>query len=434
MPATFSPLTYLLNDIFTSPLWVSANAEPGPGVRIVVDTEAKLLAGNAVWVSKFGNDANPGTFDSPVLTIARANVLAAADVAITCIAIKNDGTYMEMVTAPRAGLTVVGYNGSSIIDGNSGATKGIYSAYPINLRNLTIQNAIQGIDVDGTTGAGRVNGASIVGCTIKNSQTGVYAHGTDNLNIVNSIAHDITVQTGFWIYSSTNPIVRACEAYLCNARGFYNQATTAAKFVDCYAHDQPDTNDYGFESESGSNDALFLRCWATNLFHGFISKTSQRIRFEACVAWANTSSGFYFKNGTNGFVYHCDSYGNLTGILVDDNVGGDPSTGNTIKNSIIAGNSNYQMYVRNGSSSGLVSDYNNIQFGSNNLEGVAKSSLATWQASGYDAHGQSIAPAYATTVYSGFALPGGSALLNAGTNIGGAATPNLGHTGSTYVA
>lgn len=411
-----------------------ALSEPGPGTRVLVDSEIKLLiGGNTIFVAKTGNNANAGTAALPVLTIAQANTLANADATITTIAI-GVGTYTEAVVVPRARLTYVSYGGTAIIDGATNTAKGIYSVYAVTILNLTIQNATYGIELDGSTGAGRVVGALIYGCTITNSNTGVYSHHADYTTIQNCLAHDITVQSGFWNYSSTRPTLRNCEAYACNSRGFYTQNTTFATLVDCYAHDQLDTNDYGFEFESSSNDAVVLRCWATNCFHGFISKLSFRTRFEACVAWLNTSAGFYFKNGLNGFVYQCDSYLNLTGILLDDNVGSDPSTGNTIKNCIVAANTNYQISVRNGSSSGLVSDYNDIQFGSCSLEAVAKNSLAAWQASGYDANGKSVAPAYVTTVYNGFALPGGSALLGAGTSIGGSTTPNLGHTGSTYVA
>lgn len=327
-----------------------------------------------IYVDKSGNDSNTGASDSPVLTIARANALANA--AITTIRV-NAGTYAELVTPPRAGLTYQAV-GAVIIDGSSNTRNG----FTVAVANVTINNF------------------TFTGCI-----TGIQANAGGN----NLVAND-------------------CESSLSTARGFYANGATGVIFRRCYSHDH--TTGYGFEFEGNADNGAAIRCWSTSGQHGFICKTSTNVRFDGCVTFNTTLSGFYSKAGNGMKVYNCVAYNTNYGVYLADNAGAGPNSSNAdIKNSIIQGAVRGIYGVAAADVTGLASDYND--FYGNTLVGVINvttyTSLANWQLLGYDAHSQALNPAFASVVYGGFSLPAGSALLTAGE--GGIA---MGRDGSTW--
>lgn len=67
----------------------------------IIPTEKSHVAGNTYYVAKGGNDNNPGTFDSPWLTIQHA---ASTMVAGDTVDIET-GTFNKIITVPNSGLS-----------------------------------------------------------------------------------------------------------------------------------------------------------------------------------------------------------------------------------------------------------------------------------------------------------------------------------------
>jgi len=335
---------------------------------------AEPYLSGVIYVDKLGSDSNVGSVASPVLTIARANALANAT--ITKIVV-NAGTYNELVTPPFAGLTYQAV-GPVIVDGAINTRNGFTVAVP----NITIN-----------------------GFTFTNCITGVQFNSGGNNGVVND-----------------------CESSLSTARGFYAFGATGVIFRRCYSHDH--TSGYGFEFEGNADNGAAIRCWSTSGQHGFICKTSTSIRFDGCVVFNTTLSGFYSKAGNGMKVYNCVSYNTNYGVYLADNAGVDPNSSNAdIKNTIIQGAVRAIYAVESGDISGLLSDYND--FYGNTLVGVivavTYAALVNWQGQGYDTHSQTVNPSFASVVYGGFRLAVGNSLLTAGSS--GVA---IGRDGSTW--
>jgi hypothetical protein len=400
-----------------------------------------------VLVATTGNDSNDG-YTLPVRQISKASTIAAANPNVTTISIAA-GTYDPFVV-PRNSLAYVGVGATTIVDaGGNGIGVNLQSSRQITLQDFKIQNA--GYFDYGIYGSFCHN-PLISGVTIQDCGRGIMLANATAPRILTTTATNITNQIGIWLQGCAGALIEDATGSNCRLRFVYLQGSPNAIVRRCYAHDAPvngttgDVEGYGFELEAiysgstvtqGSDDILFEDCWATTCKYGFISKTSKRTTFSRCVAWSNSFGGFYFKGGQDGFVYHCDAYANRDGIAVlgDPDTTGLPSSGNTVRDTIVAGNTRYGIYTDNTAAFGLATDYavnltaDYNDWASNttalaSLERVTKSNLAAWQAAGYGTHDQAVAPTYASTVYGGFALPGGSALLTAGHD-----GKNLGHTG-----
>lgn len=387
-----------------------------------------------------GNDSNDG-FTSAVATFARANAVALANPGALGM-IGAPATYSELVTVPRPGLTY-SLDPACIIDGGSKARHGMLVNYPNTVVSGGVfQNcdkAIYGVNPGAGLGFIGVDAGS--GCN-----HGIYIDGAISPAIRACILHDTAIGEGLYLLNgSGGGRIQDCEAYGTHLRGFYvHRHSGATVITNNYAHANVN---YGFEVEENCHDCVYLRNWTTGGTNGLIAKGSDRVRFDGNVAWSVSGGGIYFKHANNGWAYNNDAYNCTTGIqLLYDNVispddlVGAGSHGNTVKNNIISACS---IGVRiDAYSSDQTIDYNdysaNTVTARNDNDYVASPtaySFAQWQVQGFEAHGLTVAPAYVSTVYGGFALPGGSALLGAGTDTGQSdSTPDLGHGGSDYSA
>jgi parallel beta-helix repeat protein len=95
-------------------------------------------AANSYYVSKSGNDSNPGTLAQPFLTIQKGmNKLAAGDSLFI-----RGGTYAEFVTISKSSVTVSGYPGeTAVLDGSSLLTSPAWSPQvTVSGSNVILQN------------------------------------------------------------------------------------------------------------------------------------------------------------------------------------------------------------------------------------------------------------------------------------------------------
>lgn len=377
-----------------------------------------------------GSDTNQGTALAPLATIARANALLGSYPLVTTIYVAA-GTYSEEVVSAKAGITYVSA-ANAIIDGAD------------TRRGFTITHAnvsITGFEIRNVTDGVRATGAGATGCVANGltvhaiSNIGIYfttsAHGGSALNCT---IYDSEQMAVAW-FNADSGLCENCEAYSIAVKALYAYNSPNTVFRDCYVHDTPGSA-YGYECEGNSDDVLFVRCWAYNLRHGFISKTSLRTRFEACVAWDISSFAFYCKAGIDTSIWHCVAYACTTGVELSDNSGTPPgSSGANVKNSIFQECTTAINVSDDGSDTGIDADFNDF-FGNGfvgNWLGATQITLANWRAaSGQDANSYALDPAFVTTVQGGFVLPPGSALENAGTDLGGTdPTPDLGREGSS---
>ncbi len=389
-----------------------------------------------LYVAKTGNDSTGnGSFATPYLTIAKASTIAGANSAIKEIRVLA-GTYTEIVQPPRSDLTyrAIGDAGTVIINGN-GNNKAFYTATygNINIIGFTATNGSWLFD----SRAG--NNVRYYNCIGHDCLRAWHIAGTTNAYLSGCLAYNTSDTNGAYYLSAgaTGAYVKSCEAYNATGRGFYCLGAPSNIFIDCYAHDPPATS-YGFEVEGNSDDCQYIRCWAigvgSTFVNGMISKTSLRTRMDGCVISKCSSAGFYFKNGSSGYLYNSVAYDANRGLLLADNLGSDPSINNTIRNNVFVSNGTYGAEVDSGSQSGLTLDYNDY-YGNGTVAAYLASgkSFAQLQALGYEVNGFTVNPSYASTVYGGFALPGGNALKNAGYYLGGSdTTPDVGREGSQW--
>lgn len=295
------------------------------------------------------------------------------------------GTYQELVVPPKASLTYTA-SGAVIIDGQT-----VRNGFDTNFANVTI------------------NGFKFINCG----------------------------QSVWFRSGGTNGRAENCESSATTQRGFYAQGAANVRFVNCYSHGI--TSGYDFEFELNADNGACIRCWGTGGGqYNFISKTSLNVRFDGCVGIGASTAAFYSK-GANGMkVYNCVGYNCANGVYLSDDTVPAYSSNAVIKNSIfvlISGTG--ILATATNDASGLVSNYNDF-YACGDIGRIAATSyhaLANWQGAGYDTNSFAIDPAYASVVYGSFALPGGSSLKNAGTDVGQAsATPDLGREGSTWAA
>lgn len=393
---------------------------------------------SALYVAKTGNDSTgDGSYALPYLTIAKASTIASSNAAIKEVRVLA-GTYSEIVQPLRSNLTyrAIGDASTVIIDGG-GSNKAFYTASysNINIIGFTATNGSWLFD----SRAG--NNVRYYNCIGHDCLRAWHIAGTTNAYLYNCLAYNTSDTNGAYYLSSgaTGAYVKGCEAYAATGRGFYCLGAPSNIFVDCYVHD-PAASSYGFEVESSSDDCQYIRCWAigvgSSFLNGMISKTSLRTRMEGCVINKCSSAGFYFKNGSSGWLYNSVAYDANRGLLLaeDPLTSPSPSINNTIRNNVFVSNTTYGVEIDSGSQSGLTLDYNDY-YGNGTVAAYLASgkSFAQLQALGYEANGFTTNPAYVSTIYGGFALPSGNALKNAGQYLGGTdTTPDLGREGSQW--
>ena len=401
--------------VFNKPLLPSEIAE--------LHAQVKTIPTRSLYVNvSTGNDGNAGTIAAaPLATIGAAEALAANDYTIKTIEIAT-GTYQETISPPRNDLI---YIGSTVtIDGNSQVNNGANVACDNVRLEGTWEFSACAIGINVTAGTDfYAENLTVHGC----ASNGALIAG-DDAYFESCIFHSNGAE-GIKFATGSGGMCKNCTGYNNVSRAFYARVQPSVKFINCYAY--APASGYGFEVEAGSDDCIFYGCWSTGGTHGFISKTSTGTIFNRCVSWSNSTSGFYAKDGDDGFIVNCDSYGNNAGILLDNNLGGDPSTGWTMINNILANNSTYCISVLN-SSTITSSDYNDfypsVGGAYGNWQGVGKTSLADWQtASSQDANSLQIDPAYDAATYGNF-TPAAAGLVGAGTDNGTLVSPDLGHT------
>lgn len=387
-------------------------------------------------VAKTGNDSTgDGSYALPYLTIAKASAIANSNSAIREIRVF-PGTYSEIVQPPRDGLTyrAVGDAGTVVIDGG-GTNKCFYTAAYSNITIIGF-TATNGSWLFDSRAGSYIRYFNCIGYSASRAW---HIAGTTGAYLYNCLAYSTSDTNGAYYLSAgaTNCTLDTCEAYSAVGRGFYCLGATNIMFIDCYAHDPP-ASSYGFEVEGNSDDCQYVRCWAigvgSTFVNGMISKTSLCTRMDGCVVNKCSSAGFYFKNGSSGYLYNSVAYDANRGLLLADNLGSDPSINNTIRNNVFVSNATYGVEVDSGSQSGLILDYNDYYSNGTVAAYLASGkTFAQLQALGYEANGFIVNPSYSSTVYGGFALPSDNALKNAGYYLGGSdLSPDLGREGSQW--
>ena len=127
-----------------------------------------------------------------------------------------------------------------------------------------------------------------------------------------------------------------------------------------------------------------------------------------------------------GNTVYADNIDNHSGIYIDDNLGGDDSSGCTIKNNIVYTTStvttNTLVYVKTGSQTGLDMDYNCLKADGaasyGDIAGTAYATHALLVAAGYNANGQSNNPQFNSAPSYDFTLETNSPCLDSGENLG----------------
>lgn len=221
----------------------------GVGVGLKHSSVKTIDYANGIFVSKSGNDANPGTYASPVLTLDRANTISTTGKKIYVWA----GEYVEdnatehcwvvsKATTWRAigNVTVKGTSGNNAlvtktaastiigftIDGETRAYVTSTGVAGCTLKNCTIKNGLTGIRVitssqviDGCTFDGQSGGAStaslllekgatITNCTFKNISARSLLYSIGHTNPVtfsgNTATENITgISNIFWLRSTS---------------------------------------------------------------------------------------------------------------------------------------------------------------------------------------------------------------------------------------
>lgn len=208
---------------------------------------------NGIFVSKSGNDANPGTYASPVLTLDRANTISTTGKKIyvypgeyiennateNCWVVSKATTWRALgeviVKGTSGNYALIQKTAASLligftIDGETRAYTTVMSVASSTLKNCIIKNGqcgvrvnaptqkIQGCTFDGQNGGAGYSsifcerGATITGCTFRNisARSLLYTLGhSDPVTFVgNTATENITgISNVFWLRSSSAVII-----------------------------------------------------------------------------------------------------------------------------------------------------------------------------------------------------------------------------------
>lgn len=153
----------------------------------------------------------------------------------------------------------------------------------------------------------------------------------------------------------------------------------------------------------------------------------------------NAKEGIRLKGVPNvtiiGNTIYADNIDNHTGISLDDNLGGDNSSGATVKNNIVYTTStvttNILVYVKTGSQTDLDMDYNCLKadgaasYGA--IAGTAYATHASLVAAGFNVNGQSNNPQFTSAAAYNFTLESDSPCLDSGETLDAALDDGQGY-------
>ena len=150
---------------------------------LTIEVVAKLPVTD-VWVSSTGSDANDGSQDSPVATIAKAIELVAEGYTIHV----GDGTYIANSLTIAKSFAMIG-SGKVIIDGNASKIMNINENTIVNFTNVAFTNALNNYGgVMQSKGTVNLNNVSIYKNTQKSGSTPTVSsiYNTGVMTIANS--------------------------------------------------------------------------------------------------------------------------------------------------------------------------------------------------------------------------------------------------------
>ena len=150
---------------------------------LTIEVVAKLPVTD-VWVSASGSDANDGSQDSPVATIAKAIELVAEGYTIHV----GEGTYIANSLTIAKSFAIIG-SGKVIIDGNASKIMNINENTIVNFTNVAFTNALNNYGgVMQSKGTVNLNNVSIYKNTQKSGSTPTVSsiYNTGVMTIVNS--------------------------------------------------------------------------------------------------------------------------------------------------------------------------------------------------------------------------------------------------------
>ena len=151
--------------------------------NLTIEVVAKLPVTD-VWVSASGSDANDGSQDSPVATIAKAIELVAGGYTIHV----GEGTYIANSLTIAKSFAMIG-SGKVIIDGNASKIMNINENTIVNFTNVAFTNALNNYGgVMQSKGTVNLNNVSIYKNTQKSGSTPTVSsiYNTGVMTIVNS--------------------------------------------------------------------------------------------------------------------------------------------------------------------------------------------------------------------------------------------------------
>ena len=150
---------------------------------LTIEVVAKLPVTD-VWVSSTGSDANDGSQDSPVATIAKAIELVAEGYTIHV----GEGTYIANSLTIAKSFAIIG-SGKVIIDGNASKIMNINENTIVNFTNVAFTNALNNYGgVMQSKGTVNLNNVSIYKNTQKSGSTPTVSsiYNTGVMTIINS--------------------------------------------------------------------------------------------------------------------------------------------------------------------------------------------------------------------------------------------------------
>ena len=190
---------------------------------LTIEVVAKLPVTD-VWVSSTGSDANDGSQDSPVATIAKAIELVVEGYTIHV----GEGTYIANSLTIAKSFAMIG-SGKVIIDGNASKIMNINENTIVNFTNVAFTNALNNYGgVMQSKGTVNLNNVSIYKNTQKSGYTSTVSsiYNTGIMTIVNS---NIYENDGYGL------IFNSGNLDIINTTISNNQVTQGSNFAFLYA-------------------------------------------------------------------------------------------------------------------------------------------------------------------------------------------------------
>ena len=221
-----SNLVSTVNGVATVSYTVNGNdqiAAKSGSQTLTIEVVAKLPVTD-VWVSSTGSDANDGSQDSPVATIAKAIELVAEGYTIHV----GEGTYIANSLTIAKSFAMIG-SGKVIIDGNASKIMNINENTIVNFTNVAFTNALNNYGgVMQSKGTVNLNNVSIYKNTQKSGYTSTVSsiYNTGIMTIVNS---NIYENDGYGL------IFNSGNLDIINTSISNNQVTQGSNFAFLYA-------------------------------------------------------------------------------------------------------------------------------------------------------------------------------------------------------